>query len=102
MSSVSSILEISRIRRMRRWTDASAPYLALLGLSAVGTLSQGSPLKGLAMGALGLLAGAALARGRRAPVIREESTRAQSTTEGTGVHSVTQTNGVTRKCAGRN
>ena len=31
--------------------------LALLGLSAVGTLSQGSPLKGLAMGALGLLAG---------------------------------------------
>lgn len=31
--------------------------LALLGLAAVGTLSQGSPLKGLAMGALGLLAG---------------------------------------------
>jgi TctA family transporter len=32
--------------------------LALLGLSAVGTLSHASPLKGLAMGALGLLAGA--------------------------------------------
>lgn len=31
--------------------------LALLGMSAVGTLSNKSPLKGLAMGALGLLAG---------------------------------------------
>lgn len=32
--------------------------LALIGLSAVATLSHGSPIKGFAMGALGLLAGA--------------------------------------------